>query len=133
MGLASAAGPELAASRPTSFVVFGLWGVAAILTAGALLAAWATRYPFGTTWLRVFRALAAVAAIALLLRGVYVEVALATDLAGVRQAVGPLETHWSLLLWNLWFIAGGACFLALTLDLHPRLPPKTAPGRQGKR
>jgi hypothetical protein len=119
-GLASSAGPSLAARRPTSFVVFGLWGVAIILLAAALLALWATRYPLSPTWLRVARVAAALVAIALLLRGVYVELALATDLGGVRQTVGPLETHWSLTLWNPWFILGAFCFFALSVAIKAK-------------
>jgi hypothetical protein len=105
---------------PAPHVVFGLWGVAIILLAAALLALWATRYPLSPTWLRVARVAAALVAIALLLRGVYVELALATDLGGVRQTVGPLETHWSLTLWNPWFILGAFCFFALSVAIKAK-------------
>ena len=91
------------------------------MLAGALLALWATRYHLSPTWLRVAKAAAALVAIALLLRGVYVELALATDLGGVRQTVGPLETHWSVILWNPWFILGATSFIALFLAIHHRL------------
>lgn len=128
-GLASSAGPSLAARRPPSFVVFGLWGVAVILLAAALLASWATRAPLRPPWLRVLRVLAAIVAIALLLRGVYVELALATNLGGVRQTVGPLETHWSLILWNPWFILGAASFFALSVAIEANYGEKKANGQ----
>jgi hypothetical protein len=133
-GLASSAGAELAARRPVSFVVFGLWGVAAVLTAGALLAAWAAWGQPRARWLRGLRILAVVVAAGLLLRGVLVEAALAANLGGVRQQVGPLETHWSLILWNPWFIIGGLSFLALALALaiHHRLAePAATPADAG--
>jgi hypothetical protein len=126
-GLASSAGAELAARRPVSFVVFGLWGVAAILAAGALLAAWAAWGHPRTRWLRGLRILAVVVAAGLLLRGVLVEAALTANLGGVRQQVGPLETHWSLVLWNPWFIIGGICFGALALAIHQRLAVAATP------
>ncbi len=79
-GLASSAGARLATTRPASFVVFGLWGVAVILTGGALLAGRAVWCALGARWLRVLRAVAAVIGIVLVLRGVLVETALAADL-----------------------------------------------------
>jgi hypothetical protein len=65
--------------------------------------------------------LAMIIAVGLLLRGAYVELALAADLGHIRRSVGPLETRWSLILWNPWFIIGGACFLILALRLQHRL------------
>jgi hypothetical protein len=52
-GLASSAGARLAAQRPELFVVFGLWGVAAVLAGGALLAGYASWFALGTGALRV--------------------------------------------------------------------------------
>lgn len=124
-GLASSAGARLSATRPASFVVFGLWGVAVVLAGGALLAGCAIWCALGARWLRALRAVAVVAGIVLVLRGVLVEIALAADLGGVRQSVGPLETHWSLVLWNPWFVIGGACFFALALAICRRLAGDT--------
>jgi hypothetical protein len=126
LGLASSAGHDLASRRPAAFVVFGLWGVATVLVTGAVLAMIAGGRALSIRWLRVFRALMALVAAGLLLRGGYVELALATNLGGVRQAVGPLETHWSLVLWNPWFLLGGASFGVLAVAVHRRLSPARA-------
>jgi len=44
------------------------------------------------------------------------EVLLATNTAGLRADVGPLETRWSLILWNPWFALGGALFIATAIQ-----------------
>jgi len=54
---------------------------------------------------------AAVLGVTLVIRGVALEVLLATGAGGMRATVGPLETRWSLALWNPWFALGGALFL----------------------
>jgi hypothetical protein len=69
--------------------------------------------------------LAMIIAVALLLRGAYVELALAANLGHVRRSAGPLETRSSLMLWNPWFMIGGTCSLVLTVVV----PPPTAPTR----
>jgi Protein of unknown function (DUF3995) len=119
-GLASSAGEDLAARRPAAFVVLGLWGVA-----GALLLAAVGIIVAGTRRRDSRRARAVAWAIgvigaALLVRGIAVEVLLATDAAGIQDAVGPLETRWSLILWNPWFVLGGALFLATTTQIVRR-------------
>ncbi len=60
---------------------------------------------------RVAGVVLAVVGAALVIRGVALEVLLATDSGGLSGAVGPLETRWSLALWNPWFAIGGALFL----------------------
>jgi hypothetical protein len=122
-GLASSAGSRLAAERPAMFVAFGLWGVAGVLACGALLAGYASWFARKLPALRVLKVLALVVGFGLVARGLLVEVALAVNLGGVRQGVGPLETRWSLALWNPWFMIGGWCFLALALALRCRLTP----------
>lgn len=47
------------------------------------------------------------------------------DLGGIRQSAGPLETHWSLVLWDPWFAIGGACFFALAIGIRGRLADDT--------
>ena len=121
LGLASSAGSELAARRPPAFVVFGLWGVAGLLGIGAVFAAIAGWQPLTIRQLRVCRALTVIIAVALLLRGAYVELALAANVGHLRRTVGPLEARWSLILWNPWFMIGGACFLILALLVQHRL------------
>lgn len=113
VGLASSAGAELAARRPVAFVVFGLWGVAALLLAGAGLvrAVQRARPP----WRRAGGWLIVSVGAVLLVRGVAVEILLLTDAGGVRTAVGPSQTRWSLVLWNPWFVLGGALFIGAGL------------------
>jgi hypothetical protein len=127
LGLASSAGSELAARRPLAFVIFGLWGVAGLLAAGAVFAAIAGWRPLTVRWLRASLVLAVIIAVALLLRGGYVELALATDAGHIRRSVGPLETRWSLILWNPWFMIGGACFLALAALVRNQLKLTSGP------
>ncbi len=60
---------------------------------------------------RVTGVVLAVVGAAMVIRGVVLEVLLAIDTGGLRAAVGPLETRWSLVLWDPWFAIGGALFL----------------------
>jgi hypothetical protein len=53
-------------------------------------------------------------------RGIALEVLLVTDIAGIRAAVGPLETRWSLILWNPWFVLGAALFIGTATQLLHR-------------
>ncbi len=110
-GLASSAGPELADRRPAGFVVFGLYGVAVLLLAGIALVMVASGGIGSLRLSRVAGVVLAVVGAALVIRGVALEVLLATDSGGLSGAVGPLETRWSLALWNPWFAIGGALFL----------------------
>jgi hypothetical protein len=111
-GLASTAGHELATWRPASFVIFGLFGVAVLLLVGIGVIAVACD-PRSPRRLRgVAIALLALAGVVLVVRGVGLEVLLATNSGGLRTSVGPLETRWSLALWNPWFALGGLLFIA---------------------
>jgi len=55
--------------------------------------------------------LLAVVGVALVIRGLALEVLLATDTGSLRASVGPLESRWSLALWNPGFAIGGGRFL----------------------
>ncbi|HEY0500980.1 MAG TPA: DUF3995 domain-containing protein [Kutzneria sp.] len=117
IGLASSAGPELAAQRPTWFVLFGLWGVAMLLAAGAAFCL--LRHP----WQRVGQFAGAI----LVARGVLIEFVL---LAGVAE-VSAEERLWSLVLWNPWFALGGVLWLlAFNQSPRRRRPARAAGGRR---
>jgi Protein of unknown function (DUF3995) len=114
LGLASSAGPDLAATRPEWFVVVGLWGTAGLLILGAGLAVLLSGDHTGRR--RVRRAVIVsgwLIGVLLSARALILETLLATDAGGIRSSVGPLETRWSLVLWNPWFLIGG-CAFALT-------------------
>ncbi len=120
-GLASSAGRELAERRPLSFVVFGLFGVAVLLLA-AIALVMVTSGLIGPDRLsRVAGLVAAVVGVTLIIRGVALEILLATGAGGLRATVGPLETRWSLALWNPWFALGGALFLWTALRARRRV------------
>lgn len=123
-GLASSAGHDLVARRPTIFVVFGLYGVAAILLTGSamLLAidhAAASRLRTAALFVLLGTG------VALMLRGVVLELVLAADIGGVRAQIGPVEAPWSLILWNPWFALGGSLLIAASVQAHRR-PAKEA-------
>lgn len=101
-GLASSAGGDIAYRRPTTFVVFGLYGVAAVLLVGAVLLRIAVEMQPGKRRAATLILLFGVG-VALALRGIGLEAVLATNIGGVRELVGPLETRWSQILWNPWF------------------------------
>ena len=127
LGLASSAGADLATRRPTGFVAFGLYGVALLLLLGVALLAGLLRARASDPRRRVLAALVAVIGVVLLVRGCVVEALLALDVGGARDAVGPLETRWSLILWNPWFALGGALFLAVAMTSRwRRLPARTS-------
>ncbi|MFC0431720.1 DUF3995 domain-containing protein [Kutzneria buriramensis] len=105
IGLAASAGPDLAAGRPLLFVLFGLWGVAVLLAAGAAFCL--LRHP----WQRVGQFVGAI----LVARAVLVEITLLTGIADV----GADERFWSLVLWNPWFLLGGVLWL-LAFNRSPR-------------
>ncbi len=111
IGLAASAGADLAQLRPGWFVVGGLWGVAALLLlSAAFCAGLGHGWPRGSLR-RVAVVVAWLAGAALLARGILVELVLATGIGGVSSSVGPLETRWSLVLWNPWLSLGGLAFL----------------------
>jgi len=115
VGLASSAGRDLAMRRPASFVIFGLYGTALLLVVGILIIAVTQRPQAARRLRRAASVLMAVVGVGLVLRGLALEVLLATNAAGLRANVGPLETHWSLILWNPWFAVGGTLFIATAI------------------
>lgn len=120
IGLASSAGASMAARRPLSFVVFGLWGVAFLLLAGAGLAGALVRCRFAGRLGRIVRFLGWAAGIFLLVRAAAIQALLLTGWYGVRTAVGPAQAHASLLLWNPWFFLGGVFFALASRDCRRR-------------
>ncbi len=124
IGLASSAGRDLAARRPASFVIFGLYGTALLLVAGILTivatqSRHATRRPH-----RAATVILTVVGVVLVTRGLALEVLLATNTGGIREGVGPLETRWSLILWNPWFALGGVLFISVAVRAsRSRLAP----------
>ena len=113
-GLASSAGAELATGRPLWFVLGGLWGVAVVLLVGAAFGIGLTRWRFRGTLRRLVVVVGLLGGGLLVVRGLLLEVVLATGAGGVSNAVGPEQTYWSLLLWNPWFVLGGAMVLLAT-------------------
>jgi hypothetical protein len=112
VGLAQSAGANLARTRPTAFVLFGLWGVAALLVAGgSLWCALARGWPRGRQMRRAAIVVGSFAGVLLLVRAVVVEVVLLLDAGGIASSVGPAQTRWTLWLWSPWFLLGGALFL----------------------
>ncbi len=115
IGLASSAGRDLAERRPASFVILGLYGIALLLVVGILTIA-VTQSPRAARRLRrAATVLLAVVGVVLLLRGLVLELLLATNTTGLQANAGPLETHWSLVLWNPWFGLGGMLFIATAI------------------
>lgn len=108
--LASSAGVALARDRPPWFVLFGLWGVALVLLAGAVLGLMLARGRLGSRAARPLALLSCLVGAVLLLRGVGVELLLLTGAAGVARNVGQDQTRLSLILWNPWFVVGGLAF-----------------------
>jgi hypothetical protein len=117
-GLASSAGADLATHRPLWFVLLGLWGVALLLLAGAAFSIGMTRWRLRGRLRRGALILGWLGGAVLLTRGLLLEVVLLTGAGGIRSAVGPLETHWSLVLWNPWFVVGGLVVLLATRQLQ---------------
>lgn len=110
-GLASSAGRDLAVRRPTTFVVFGLFGVAGLLLVGIVLIMATTGHIRARRLSGAAGVLVAVIGAVLIVRGVALEILLATNSGGLRATVGPLESRWSLAVWNPWFTLGGALFV----------------------
>lgn len=117
IGLAESAGVDLASRRPLTFVLFGLWGVAALLLGGAVLGGVLVRARTRGMPRRLAIIAGGVIGTTLLVRGVGVELVLLLDLGGIASSVGPAQTHWSLLLWNPWFMLGGIAFVHGTCRL----------------
>lgn len=113
-GLADSAGADLAEHRPTWFVVGGLWGVAAALLLGAAFCVGLARWRPPGTPRRLVAVLGWLGGAGLLLRGLLLEVLLATNAGDLADTVGPSQTRWSLLVWNPWFMLGGALVLLAT-------------------
>ncbi|NKY50857.1 DUF3995 domain-containing protein [Nocardia vermiculata] len=126
VGLASSAGSDLATRRPPLFVAAGLWGVGAVLLAGAAFVGVAAAGNVPLRWRRIMAWTIGLAGLVLLARGVLVQVALATDMGGVRGEVGPHQTRWSLVLWNPWFVLGGVLLAAAGHTIARRWSPSTA-------
>ncbi len=104
--------------RPTVFVVFGLFGVAALLLAGIMLIMAAVGAIGPVRLSRVANAVVVVVGGSLVIRGLLLEVLLGTDTGGLRTSIGPLESAWSLALWNPWFAIGGVLFLWTALRVR---------------
>jgi len=121
-GLASSAGTELAAERPGWFVAGGLWGVTALLLVAAALGAALTR-----ARRRRALVLAGVAVgLVLLLRGLGIEALLLAGAYDGNAAMSDSQRHWSLVVWNPWFVLGGLGFL-----LAARAPGRSLTRRGG--
>ena len=119
-GLASSAREDLAARRPGALVILGPWGVAGVLLLAAVgIVAVGTRQCDARV-ARIGAWTIGVTGPGLLVRGIALEVLLATETAGIRAAVGPLETRWSLILWNPWFVLGGAVLIATATQILQR-------------
>ncbi len=97
------------------FVGFGLYGVATLLLAGIVAAV------DGMGSMRLSRVANVVVAIvggSLVVRGLVLEVLLGMDTGGLRASIGPLESAWSLVLWNPWFVIGGGLFVWTALRVR---------------
>jgi hypothetical protein len=110
-GLATSAGERLAAERPGWFVAGGLWGVGMALLVGAGLGVATARAPEGGWRRRALPILTTALGLLLLVRGIGIEVLLLSGALDGNPDVGAGERHWSLLLWNPWFVLGGATYL----------------------
>lgn len=125
IGLAESAGVRLAETRPTAFVLVGLWGVAALLLVAA--SSWcvlARGWPRGHRMRRAAIIVGALAGVLLIVRAVVLEAVLLLDAGGIASSVGPAQAHWSLWLWNPWFLLGGALFLLAAHRLARSRPPE---------
>jgi diadenosine tetraphosphate (Ap4A) HIT family hydrolase len=119
-GLASSAGADLAARRPAVFVIVGLWGVGLALLLAAVGIAVVGTARTGSRTARIGVRSIRIVGLGLLVRGAGLELLVAADIGGVRTAVGSLETRWSLILWNPWFVLGGALFVETARCLRHR-------------
>lgn len=113
-GLASSAGADLAAHRPLWFVLLGLWGTALLLIGGAVFSIGLARWRLTGGLRHGVAILGWLGGGVLLARGLLLEGVLLTGAVGIPSAVGPSETHWSLVLWNPWFFVGGLVVVLAT-------------------
>jgi uncharacterized protein DUF3995 len=111
VGLAGSAGEQLATGRPGWFVALGLWGVAVLLVVGVCLGLALTRAAAPGRASRVLVRTGAAVGVFLLLRGLGIEVLLLAGVYDGNSALTAAQRHWSLWLWNPWFVAGGVAFL----------------------
>jgi hypothetical protein len=111
-GLASSAGSRLARDRPGWFVVAGLWGVGGMLVMGAFLGvALARARPRPPPRMRRLLVPAgAGAAVLLCVRAIGIELLMLVGAYDGNAAITPAQRHWTLMLWNPWFLAGGVAF-----------------------
>ncbi len=110
VGLAQSAGTHLATQRPVSFIVFGLWGTALLLVAAAAIGVLLATGGLTGIAHRLLVALGMVTAAVLLIRGVLIEILLAVGAYDGNKALTAAQRHWTLVLWNPWFLAGGIAF-----------------------
>ncbi|MGI8721770.1 MAG: DUF3995 domain-containing protein [Geodermatophilaceae bacterium] len=116
IGLASSAGHDLAERRPTSFIIFGLFGTALLLLIGIAVIAVTCSPRAPGRWRHAAVLLLAVVGVRRAICGVVLEVLLAGNAAGLRASIGPLETHWSLVLSNPWFAFGGVAIIVTPIQ-----------------
>lgn len=114
MGLASSAGPGLAARRPVAFVLLGLWGVALMLLVGAAFSVSLARWRPDGDLRRGMAIVGWLVGTVLLVRGLLLEFILLTGVGGVASSIGSVELRWSLILWNPWFALGGLALILAT-------------------
>jgi hypothetical protein len=118
VGLDVSAGPELASDRPRWFVAGGLFGVGILLVVAAALAALLERSDRPA---RVLRLLGWTAGLILLIRGIGIEILLATGVLRSGGGITSGQIAWTWILWNPWFVVGGICFLLATIGLSRRV------------
>lgn len=94
-------------------MTFGLWGAALLLLVTALLRTALARARL-EGWRRRLVVVSGAAVGILLLRGLVVQLLLLAGAYDGNAAITAEQRHWSLLLWNPWFVAGGAVFLLAT-------------------
>ena len=121
VGLAESAGADLAAERPTWFVVGGLYGVAVLLSGAAVLGVVLGRRALSDRSRRVLRLLVTALAALLLAPAVVVELVLLADPGYGGGAVSRDQRYWTLVLWNPWFLVGGTFFGVAAM--RARRPP----------
>ena len=120
-GLASAAGTELALTRPQWFVLVGLWGVGWLFVACAGLAIVLARCRLAGPARRLVAVAGWSVSVLLLLRGLGLEVLMLSGFYN-NTALTSSQMHWSLVLWNPWFILGGVVFAMTTRTAHRNVP-----------
>ncbi len=102
----------------TPFVLIGLYGPALALLSSVAVLGFASTARRSIRLRRAATTQVGVVGIGLVLRGVVLEVLLGWNVGGLAKQVGPLETHWSLILMNPWFTLGGALFVATAIRLR---------------